>query len=389
MQTSIWDTGYWKNLPTLAGEVSADACVIGLGGSGLAAVEELASLGMSVVGIDAGSVGGGAAGRNGGFLLAGMADFFDQSVARLGRSTAQSLYRCTLEEIARLSLEFPTLVKNTGSLRIAANDAEKNDCRQHLAALKECNFEGEAYSGPEGEGVLIPGDAAYQPRLCVQAQASHLCSLGISLFENSRVTGIAQGRVTTPSGSVRCGTVIAAVDGGLERIFPELRPRVRTARLQMLATGPAPEVSFPRPIYWRDGYEYWQQLRGGEIALGGFRDAGGEAEWTSEGGCSEIVQEKLEQFLRGNLRVTAPITHRWSASVAYTADRLPILEEVRHRVLAVGGYSGTGNIVGRLCGRAAARMACGVPSGWADLLTTARTRSALSGSKVPLSTTVS
>jgi glycine/D-amino acid oxidase-like deaminating enzyme len=49
--------------------------VIGLGGSGLAAVLEARSLGLSVIGIDAGMVAGGAAGRNGGFLLEGTASF--------------------------------------------------------------------------------------------------------------------------------------------------------------------------------------------------------------------------------------------------------------------------------------------------------------------------
>ncbi|MBV9773967.1 MAG: FAD-binding oxidoreductase, partial [Gemmatimonadetes bacterium] len=58
--------------------------------------------------------------------------------------------------------------------------------------------------------------------------------------------------------------------------------------------------------------------------------------------------------------VRAPITHRWAASVGYTADGLPVLEEVRPGVWAIGGYSGTGNVIGAICGRAAAQLAaCG------------------------------
>jgi glycine/D-amino acid oxidase-like deaminating enzyme len=41
---------------------------------------ELASSGFNVVGIDAVDVGAGAAGRNGGFLLAGDSDFYHDSV---------------------------------------------------------------------------------------------------------------------------------------------------------------------------------------------------------------------------------------------------------------------------------------------------------------------
>ena len=65
----VWDDGRWTPLPALPGDVSADVCVVGLGGSGLACVLELLALNKRVVGLDAGSVGGGAAGRNGGFLI--------------------------------------------------------------------------------------------------------------------------------------------------------------------------------------------------------------------------------------------------------------------------------------------------------------------------------
>ena len=77
----VWDEGPTLDLPTLQGPVDADVCVVGLGGSGLAAVHELLALGRSVVGVDAGIVGGAAAGRNGGFLLAGPADFHHDAVA--------------------------------------------------------------------------------------------------------------------------------------------------------------------------------------------------------------------------------------------------------------------------------------------------------------------
>jgi glycine/D-amino acid oxidase-like deaminating enzyme len=180
------------------------------------------------------------------------------------------------------------------------------------------------------------------------------------------------GSVVTEQGTVFCDSVIVAVDGRLEALFPELEGRVRTARLQMLATGPAPEVDFSRPVYWRHGYEYWQQLPDQSIALGGFRDHALQDEWTMESAPSEFIQGLLEKFLREHLKVTAPVTHRWAASVGYTPDGLPVLEEVRPKTWAVGGYNGTGNIVGALSARAAARLACGQASPWAEAIAGAR-----------------
>jgi len=56
IDTPIWDIGEWPGLAPLDTHIEAGVCVVGLGGSGLAAVEEALRLGQTVVGIDAGSV---------------------------------------------------------------------------------------------------------------------------------------------------------------------------------------------------------------------------------------------------------------------------------------------------------------------------------------------
>jgi glycine/D-amino acid oxidase-like deaminating enzyme len=161
----------------------------------------------------------------------------------------------------------------------------------------------------------------------------------------------------TTHGSVRAQRVIVAVDGHLERLLPELGGRVRTARLQMLATAPTTERTIPCPTYYREGFEYWQQTPDGCIAIGGFRDKAGESEWSHEAIPTTAVQSMLESFVRTTLGVSAPVTHRWAACAAYTDTGLPVLQQVRERVFAIGGYSGTGNVIGALCGRAVVALA--------------------------------
>ncbi len=372
VNTPIWDDRDWRPLPRLEGPVRADVGVVGLGGSGLAALEELGALGVSAVGVEAGAVGAGAAGRNGGFVLAGLAKFFNETVAQFGEEAASAIYRQTAAEIQRQAEEMPAIVRRTGSLRIAADAAELADCQKHLAALRYCGFAAEPYAGLEGEGLLLPTDGVIQPLHRVRAMAHKLRQRDARLYEHSPVRKIVPGSIVTESGTIFCDTVIVAVDGRLEAIFPELTGRVRTARLQMLATGPVPEVSFSRPVYWRHGYEYWQQLPDRSIALGGFRDHAMEEEWTMDAAPTKNIQGLLENFLHDKLKVSASVTHRWAASVGYTPDGLPILEEVRGKTWAVGGYNGTGNIVGALSARAAARLACGQASPWAEALALAR-----------------
>src|SRR5437763_3015311 len=163
MSDPVWDDGDWPGLPSLEDDVVADFCVVGLGGSGLTAVHELISLGANVVGIDGGQVAGGAAGRNGGFLLAGAAYGHHRAVEAIGRADAARLHQLTLDEIARMADDTPDAVERVGSLRIASSEREQADCELQAAALRKDGFAVEEYEGPEGVGLLFPDDAAAQP----------------------------------------------------------------------------------------------------------------------------------------------------------------------------------------------------------------------------------
>ncbi|RDI96131.1 FAD-binding oxidoreductase [Meiothermus sp. QL-1] len=357
MNTPVWEGGGWPGLPKLEGSLEAEVCVVGLGGSGLSAILELLRLGRRVVGLDAGRVAGGAAGRNGGFLLAGLARFYHQSVRAYGRERARRVYQATLEQIERMARETPEAVRRVGSLRVAASSEELEDCEAHLAALRADGFAAWPYAGPEGEGILLPDDAAMNPLLRCRRLARKALEAGARLFEQSPALEIRWGEVRTPKGRVRCEGVLVAVDGRLEQVLPELEGRVRTARLQMLATAPIPP-RFPRPVYRRWGYDYFQQLPDGRLALGGMRDREEAAEWTCSDEPTPSLQRRLEGWLEA-LGVRAPVTHRWAASVGYTPTGWPIAEEVRPGVWAIGGYSGTGNVVGARLGREVAWALCG------------------------------
>jgi gamma-glutamylputrescine oxidase len=358
----VWDDGgQWDPLPPLQGDHSADACVIGLGGSGLTLVEELLERNERVIGVDAHDVGAGAAGRNGGFLLAGCYDFYHDAIRRHGHERARAIYGATLAEMDRMAERTPHGIRFTGSKRIAATDAEVDDCRVQFQALRNDGWPCEWHDGDDGVGLFLPSDGAFDPLARCRALAVQARDDGASLFGDSPVQSLVATRdgtrVTTPQGVVHAARVFVAVDGRLEALLPELTDRVRTARLQMLATAPATDVHVPCPVYFRDGFEYWQQLPDGRITLGGFRDAGGDAEWTTSAEPAPPVQEHLEQFLRTRVGTAAPVTHRWAASAGYTSTGLPIIEQVRPSVWALGGYSGTGNVIGALAARAVAAAA--------------------------------
>jgi glycine/D-amino acid oxidase-like deaminating enzyme len=356
----------WPGLPALSEELRADVCVVGLGGSGLAAIGEALRRGLSVIGLDAGRVASGAAGRNGGFLLGGPASGIHRAGARWGLDAALELYRQTLAEITDLAgLLGPEVVRQVGSLRVAglpgdpADEAEEADrgleladCDRQYDLMRELGIKVERYDGELGVGLFLPEDAAMNPARRALGLATRY-SEAARLFENSPVTAIGDGRVQTPGGAVSAGLVVVAVDGRLELLLPELAGRVRTARLQMLATEPVRPGRLPCPVYGRWGYDYAQQDAAGRLFVGGGRDQFAEQEWTAQAVPTEGVQAWIERvaarFAGGPVRVS----HRWAASVGYTEDDRPVVAEVRPGVVACGGYNGTGNLVGPIAARAA------------------------------------
>ncbi|MBL0937916.1 MAG: FAD-binding oxidoreductase [Gemmatimonadaceae bacterium] len=353
----VWDDGSWTSLPTLRGDSSAHSCVIGLGGTGLTLIAELLARAENVIGLDARDVGGGAAGRNGGFLLAGCYDFYHDAIERHGARRATRIYEATIGEIERIRMASPTAVQRVGSKRLAASAEELADCRKHYDALRADGFPAQWYAGDDGEGLFLPTDGAFNPLARCRQLAQEARDEGARLFANSPVLRFDGTRVITPHGIVHAERVFVTVDGALDVLLPELAGRVRTARLQMLATEPLAPGRIACPVYHREGFEYWQQLPDGRVALGGYRDQGGDAEWTTDMTPSPVVQGLLERHLREQLHIDAPITHRWAASAGYTDTGLPVLEQVRPGLWAAGGYSGTGNVIGALAARALASAA--------------------------------
>jgi glycine/D-amino acid oxidase-like deaminating enzyme len=353
-----WDDHDWSPLPPLPADAEAELVVVGLGGTGLSAISEALDLGVkSVIGVDAVDAAAGAAGRNGGLLLHGPADFHHDAVEKHGVERTLAITALTEREMARIQKETPGVVRVTGSLRIAEDAKEFEDCRKQFESMRADGLAVEMYEGPEGRGLLFPGDGVMQPMRRARLLATSLRERGALLYGGTVARSIEPGRVRTEYGNINCKHVIVCVDGKLEWLFPELLAEVRTARLQMIATDPQTPVKYTRPVSTRYGFDYWQQLPDGTVLLGGGRDKFEDNEWTTDDAPDERVQDYLTDTLRNKLGISAPITHRWAASVSFTDSGLPVARQLGGSVIVCGAYSGTGNLVGAVCGRGAAQLA--------------------------------
>ena len=363
------DSAYEPRAP-LHGELEVEACVIGAGVAGLSCARRLAQQGVETIVLERGTVAGGASGRNGGFLLAGVAAFHNDARREYGHERARLIYARTLaaqDEVYALAEELGAddALRRTGLLRLAVSEEEADHVREHAEALRDDGFPAQVVEREElapalqrkgRVGCLIEHDCALHPARWYRLLARAAEEAGARIFEGSPVQvpvpAPGEGPVETGAGSVRAGNVVVAADGALPALVPEYDGRVRSRRLHMVATEPAAPVT-EQMVYARWGYEYFQQRPDGRILAGGFSDVDAEDSYTDDEAGSPGIWERLDGYLRDDLGVEALISHRWAGVVGYSADQLPYVGEVQGRegLYVAGGYSGHGNVPGFMSGR--------------------------------------
>ena len=339
-----------------------DVAVVGAGVTGCSCALTLAEAGRRVRVHEAREVATGASGRNGGFALRGLAASYDAARAELGPERASALWRLTERTIDRMEAIAGDAFRRTGSLRLAADEAESELLGNEFDALREDGLDAEwlaelepPLAGQFRCALLHPRDGAIRPARWVRRLAVRAAAAGAEIREHDRVANIEE---------LDADVVVIATDGYTHGLVPELDDAVRPTRGQVIATEALEERLFPRPHYTYDGYRYWHQTDDGRFVLGGFRDIALDDEWTREEATTPVIQSALESFARELIGRSPPITHSWSGIFGTTDDSLPLVGRVpgHEHVWASVGYSGHGNVLGLACGELVAQAILGSPA---------------------------
>jgi gamma-glutamylputrescine oxidase len=376
---------YWLDAPyearaALADDVEVEAVVIGAGVGGLSCARRLVQQGIETLVLERGTVASGASGRNGGFLLAGIAAFHVDARERLGAERARSIYKRTLDaqqEVYELAAELGAndAVRRVGLLRASASEEEAEHVRRHAEALRADGFPAELLEREDLppalrrsflNGCLTENDGALHPARWIRALARAAEQAGARICEGTPVRGPVrppyEADVLAAGRTVRARHVIVASDGALPALVPRYDGRVRARRLHMVATEPLRERVLERPLYSRWGFEYAQQTPYGRVLAGGFSDVDGEGSFTDRDEGSDAVWDRIGVWLREALGVHGKVTHRWVGTVGYSDDGLPYAGAVPDApgLYVLGGYSGHGNVPGYLAGTEVADLVAGV-----------------------------
>ncbi len=354
-------TSYWLDepappIPRRRIEGAADVAVVGGGVTGCAAALALAEAGLKVRLHEAREIAGGASGRNGGFALRGGAAPYDVTIETIGREQAARYWRMTEEALGRLASLADDACRRTGSLRLAADDEERDALAVEYEALRADGFAAEWVDEPMGgrftAAIFHPGDAALQPARWVRRLAVLAADAGAEIREHDRVASL---------GELDASAVLVATDGYPSGLLGPLEGLIVPTRGQMIATAPLGRRLFECPHYGRHGFDYWQQTPDGRILAGGFRDSALQDEFTSEEALTEAIQRALESFVVGLVGRLVEVEYRWAGIFGLVLDFLPVVGRVPgdERLWVAGGYSGHGNVLGLMCGELVAQAMLG------------------------------
>ncbi len=364
--SSLWLRASRASVDT--GELPGETGIAIAGGGllGVCCAYWLARMGASVVVLERHAVASGATGRNGGLVIPTTAEPYDQAVDRLGAPVAQAVRQLAvegarlLEQIVaeeRLSVDY----RPGGFLQLALGDEQAAQCRAEIDVTRRHGFEAawldrDATQSRVGTrlgdhitgAMLLPGATTNSVAL-VDGIAAAARRHGARVFTGIRVTAIRDGDrhrlVETTGGTVRARVVVTALNAWLADLVPAWREVIRPVQGQVVAT-------FPMPAMFACGMaaqvtshgEYWQQASDGTILLGGCRAVAPPPQDPLAQRPQPAVQEALVRVLP-TLFPDLPepgVQRGWAGAMAFTADGIPVVDEVAESVWAIGGFCGHG-----------------------------------------------
>jgi gamma-glutamylputrescine oxidase len=347
--------------PRLEGSCSADVCVVGAGFTGVSTALVLAERGYDVALVEANRVGWGASGRNGGQIINGMAGL-DKMARIYGESARKMLseirwrgHDIIRERVSKYGIDcdlkdgFAEVALKPGQFRIleAYYEERQRENFPHRYELWDRERAAEMFATDSYHGAFVCyRDGHVHPlNLCIgEARAAQ--QLGVTIFEQSPVTGIEHGtrvRVLSESGSIDAKSVVLA-GNAYSRLEPaRLSNLVFPASSYIIATEPLPE-DLARRINRKDVavcdvnevVDYWRLSADKRMLYGGACNYSGRE------------PRSIKAYIRPRMLKVYPelesfgIDFEWSGKIGIVLNRTLTVGRIGSNVYYCQGYSGHG-----------------------------------------------
>lgn len=382
--------------PPLTAHVKADVAIIGGGFAGLWTAVHLteAEPGLTIALVEADIVGGGASGRNGGFVssswhdLAALVDLFGETeglryaqaqadaVSWIGGFAAHHAIACGFRlEGAMAAVAGSWQETRSGDEQLyrrlgVADRVRRLDASQARSYMDSPRFVG---------GTFTPDCAICQPAALARGLRRLLLERGVHIFERTTATAVERSRpavVRTPNGAIRADQVVFTV-GAWAAGWPGFRRSFGVISDYVVATAPIPDrladIGWTSQVGLSDGRDWLYYLRptdDGRIVIGG--GEGGAVYGGRAGGRAATHARRFAQAPARGLLWLFPqlegvrFTHAWGGPIDQTPTFVPFYRS-EGPVHAGLGFSGHGLVQTQIGGRILAASVLGREDGWTSL----------------------
>jgi glycine/D-amino acid oxidase-like deaminating enzyme len=358
-------------LHAIDGNQTAEVAIIGGGYTGLSAALHLAEAGIDTVLLEAREIGFGGAGRNVGFVNAGLWLMPDDVVRIVGQTHGERL----LEVLgASPDLVFDLIEKHgiaceavrNGTLHCAHSPAGFKQLQQREAQWKRRGAPVRLLSREEA-APRIGSDSFYgalfdqragiiQPLAYAYGLAKAAKLAGAELFVDSPVTDLKRAsghwRLTTPTGSVLAKAVILATLGYPDFAFKHREKELIPFNYFQFATSPLPEKIRGTILPGGEG------ALDTNMILSSFRlDQSGRLMVGSVGQVEKMGHSLHESWAQRTIRKIFPqvgpisLDYAWNGRIAMTTDHIPRFHLLDENLVSVSSYNGRGIGPGTVFGK--------------------------------------
>lgn len=371
----------------------ADVCIVGGGFTGLWTALSLAQSrpSLRLVLLETDICGGGASGRNDGFVMTAWSKF--SSLRKLcGQADALRYVDACAAAVAAIGAfcaghAIDGDFRQAGWLWTATNRAQFDAWATAIEAitaagaaspyelLRPAEVAERAGSGTHLGGVFEAGSATFHPAKVARGLLAAARRLAVTVLEGTAVRAIRGGptvRVATTRGEVAAGKVLPAVNAWTAAL-PEARNALVVTSSDTVATDPIPDRL--NGIGWAPGLSisdsrrlvnYYQRTADDRIVFG---KGGGTLGFNGRVGDGFHGRSRRGGEVRGQLRHLYPqladvaVPHGWRGPIDYSVSGVPFIFRVGDHpdVLAATGFSGNGSGPSYGVGEAMAAAALGDP----------------------------
>jgi gamma-glutamylputrescine oxidase len=361
----------------LEASIDADVCVIGGGYSGLSSALHLQEQGFKVVLLEAGRIGWGASGRNGGQLINSYSRDIDHIRHRFGDEAGDMLASMAFEGNAiirqRIKQYNIDCDLKDGSF-FAANTVKQLKGFEQTKALwqgighqqlsmVDADEVGnivntERYCG----GLLDMSGGHIHPLNLALGEAEAFVALGGQIFEQSQVIDVVRSplQIKTAHGEVSSQYAVVAGNAYLGGLIPELASKSMPCGTQIIATEPLTDKQakalIPNDYCVEDGdylLDYFRLSADNRLIYGGGVNYGGGDPTDIQRKILPKLQKTFPQL--GDIK----IDYSWGGDFLLTLSRLPQLGRLNNNIYYCQGYSGHGVTTTHLAGKLIAEALSG------------------------------